>query len=171
RAEEADRTITHFARDGVPLSPAYASPEQARGEPRLTPASDVFSLGVVGYQLLTGEKPFRTERGSDPAEWVPGRGVREVDPLVPPAVERVILRAMAYDPADRYPDAGAMARALEEAARLPTPAAVAARYPPPAPAAADATLVRPAPPAPERVGRPAPRRSGRFVRALLLLVV
>ncbi len=56
---------------GMLLSPAYASPEQLRGELRVSPASDVFSLGVIGYELLTRERPFpatasRCRRGRSP---------------------------------------------------------------------------------------------------------
>ncbi|MDP9347975.1 MAG: serine/threonine protein kinase, partial [Gemmatimonadota bacterium] len=52
-----DLTLTHLTVAGRgPLSPAYASPEQLRGETRLTPATDVFSLGAVALQLLLGEK-------------------------------------------------------------------------------------------------------------------
>src|SRR5688500_20214936 len=48
---------------GRALTPDYASPEQIRGEP-LGTASDVYSLGVVAYELLTGAKPYRLKRGS-----------------------------------------------------------------------------------------------------------
>jgi eukaryotic-like serine/threonine-protein kinase len=54
--DDSGTQLTHDGR--APLSPAYASPEQLRGEDRLTPASDVFSLGALGYQLLVGERPF-----------------------------------------------------------------------------------------------------------------
>src|SRR5215212_2968703 len=48
------------------LSPAYASPEQLRGENEVTPAADVFSLGVIGYQMLAREKPFQRDRLNPP---------------------------------------------------------------------------------------------------------
>jgi serine/threonine-protein kinase len=64
-----------------PMTPAYASPEQVRGE-RVTVSSDVFSLGVVLYELLTGEQPFRS--GSGPANDVQ-RQVLETEPPLPSA--------------------------------------------------------------------------------------
>lgn len=115
-----DDTLTQLTQDGrAPLSPAYASPEQLRGLSRITPASDVFSLGAVGFQLLTGERPFsdvdrnRISLGMP----VPVPSVRERNPAVPPPVEEVVRRALAFDPAERYPDAGVFARVLEQARR------------------------------------------------------
>lgn len=111
--EEGEATL--LTKDGfTPHSPAYASPEQLRGDPSLSPASDVFSLGVVGYQLLTGEKPFGEERRRGEAGWMP-RGVRETNPAISAAVDEVLRRAMAYDPAFRFADAGEMASALDRA--------------------------------------------------------
>lgn len=158
RAAEADRTVTGLTQGGIALSPAYASPEQARGERSLTPATDVFSLGVVGYQLLTGEKPFTTQRSNDPAEWVPAQSVRQIEPSVPAEVHEVIRRAMSFAPEDRFPDAAAMERALEEAVQAsamamtsPLPAAVVS---PPVEAPEDATEWQPMPAA--ALPRPAP---------------
>ena len=113
-AEEDTQTVlTHDGR--APLSPAFASPEQLRGEPRLTPASDVFSLGAVAFQLLTGEKPFteadrnRISIGMD----VPLPSLRARNSAVPVEVEEIVRRALAFDPAQRFANAGAMAEALE----------------------------------------------------------
>src|ERR1700741_3088339 len=114
-------TQTALTQDGrAPLSPAYASPEQLAGEARLTPASDVFSLGAVGYQLLTGEKPFseadrnRMAVGLD----VPVPSVRARNPAASPEVEEVIRRALAHDPAQRYPHAAAFAEAVDSVLRV-----------------------------------------------------
>jgi len=65
-----------------PLTPEYASPEQIRGEP-ITTASDVYSLGVVLYRLLTGESPYRIETRS-PAELA--RAITDTEPLRPSTV-------------------------------------------------------------------------------------
>jgi tRNA A-37 threonylcarbamoyl transferase component Bud32 len=101
---------------GMLLSPAYASPEQLRGDLRVSPASDVFSLGVIGYELLTRERPFPGNRlqappGAQPAP-VP---LRERNPEVPPEVADAIHRALAEDPAERFATAGAFAEALAAA--------------------------------------------------------
>ncbi|HET7461598.1 MAG TPA: protein kinase [Longimicrobium sp.] len=120
KVTDEEDTQTALTRDGrAPLSPAYASPEQLQGTDTLTPASDVFSLGAVGYQMLTGEKPFseadRNRMGIGVP--VPVPSLRSRNPAVPPAVEEVIARALGPDPATRYPNAGAFADAVEAALR------------------------------------------------------
>ncbi len=113
-------TLAHLTQDGLaPHSPAYASPEQLRGLGDLTPASDVFSLGAVGFQLLTGERPFtdadrnRLSLGMP----VPVPPVRERNPAIPGMIAKVVERALVFDPGERHPDAGAMAAELGQALR------------------------------------------------------
>lgn len=113
---EEDTASAGLTQDGrAPLSPAYASPEQLRGDPRLNPASDVFSLGALGFQLLTGTRPFtdadraRMSAGLE----VPVPSLRARNPQVPEDVEQVIRRALDADPAQRFPQASALADALE----------------------------------------------------------
>ncbi|MEP6655233.1 MAG: protein kinase [Myxococcales bacterium] len=107
---------TMTATGAVLGSPAYMSPEQARGED-VGPASDVFSLGVLMYQLCTGHLPFG---GKDPLTVITGllRGdyVRpaKLEARLGPDWERVITRCLARDPAARFPDGGAVAHALRE---------------------------------------------------------
>lgn len=113
---EDDQT---FTRGDSPLSPAFASPEQVRGDRNLTAATDVFSLGVVGYQLLTGERPFTSEPGQIPTGWTVRAPLRELNPQVPPPVEQVVMKAMSVEPRDRYPDADAFVQALEAATHRP----------------------------------------------------
>jgi eukaryotic-like serine/threonine-protein kinase len=117
RATTADQTVTRTTRGGVPLSPAYASPEQLRGENDLTPASDVFSLGVVAYQLLTGEKPLRADRTHEPSDWVPDREIHQLNREVSAEIEAVVERAMSFAPHDRFQNAEEMLTALDLAVR------------------------------------------------------
>lgn len=113
-------TANQLTQDGrLPHSPAYASPEQLRGLSNLTPASDVFSLGAVGYQLLTSERPYseadrnRMSLGMP----VPPPTARSRNPAVPAGVDEIIQKALAFDPVDRFPDAVAMVAALDRVLR------------------------------------------------------
>ena len=110
--DTASAGLTHDGR--APLSPAYASPEQLLGEARLTPASDVFSLGALGFQLLTGTRPFTEgDRNRMAAGMqVPVPSLRARNPQVPEEVEQIVRRSMAPDPAQRFENAGALADAL-----------------------------------------------------------
>jgi serine/threonine protein kinase len=109
-------------RDRVVGTPEYLSPEQARGAQEIEPASDIYSLGIVLYELLTGRVPFPLPKTGDPYRaavtvlrhhvHTPPRLPREQNPDVCPDLERVALRAMEKDPDDRYPSAQAMAEAL-----------------------------------------------------------
>jgi serine/threonine-protein kinase len=108
--------LTEYGR--APFSPAYASPEQMRGDDRITPASDVFSLGAVGYHLLTGLRPFTaTDAGRmamEAAESV--RMLPERAPHLPRPLVEALQRAMAANPAQRFRDAAEFAEALSTGA-------------------------------------------------------
>jgi serine/threonine protein kinase len=111
-----DQTVTHLTVFGhSPFSPAYASPEQLRGESRLTPASDVFSLGAVGYHLVTGKRALTSSDADrmvvELAEAV--AALRTRAPLLPRPVEAILRRALSPSARDRFPDAGAFADAIE----------------------------------------------------------
>ncbi|WP_433090461.1 serine/threonine-protein kinase [Dactylosporangium sp. CA-052675] len=89
---------------------SYISPEQASGA-QATPLSDVYALGVVAYQCLSGARPFE---GENPLE-IAMRHVRDMPPPlpadIPPPVAQLVERAMAKDPAARWPSAAALAQA------------------------------------------------------------
>jgi tRNA A-37 threonylcarbamoyl transferase component Bud32 len=165
-ARIADDTESGMTATGTVLGTAgYLAPEQALGQPA-GPRSDLYSLGVVGYELLTGGRPF--ERGSDTAEAaahinepVPPASERRAG--LPSAVDRIFERALAKHPRTRYASGadfvGALGDALSgrEGMTRVLPAAV------------------PAPPAPPRVRRPPPspqrRRPPWMIPLLLALLV
>jgi serine/threonine-protein kinase len=98
---------------------AYLSPEQARGEPA-GPASDLYALGVVSYQLLAGRLPFDAASLTDLArqqDTTSPPPLHELDPGIPRALSLVVARALARNPDDRFPDAGAMEKALGDSLR------------------------------------------------------
>jgi serine/threonine-protein kinase len=98
-------------------TPTYMAPEQTLGR-QVTAQTDVYALGVMLFELVTGRPPFVAEaplalalmhvRAATPSP-------RELQPNLPEAVEAVILKALAKNPAERYPTAGALARAFGEA--------------------------------------------------------
>jgi len=98
-------------------TPAYMSPEQAMGERDVDGRSDQYSLGIVGYQMLVGQTPFKA--ANTPAMLVKHlseipRPVQESRPDVPPALAGVIDRALAKKPEERWPSAGAFRDALNQ---------------------------------------------------------
>jgi len=93
----------------------YFSPEQARGEPATT-ASDIFALGIVLYEMLTGSRPWEGDSAASVALarlTGPVPDPLRIRPGLPPAVALVATTAMARSPMERYPSAGLMADALE----------------------------------------------------------
>jgi serine/threonine protein kinase len=131
RAAEGDAKLTVT---GVAIgTPAYMSPEQALGEREADGRSDVYSLGVVGYLMLTGELPFKAS--NTPSMMMKHlterlRPVRDVRPDAPADIAAVIEHALQKKPEDRFSSAAEMAAALATPGwRAPAPSASRAQDP------------------------------------------
>jgi tetratricopeptide (TPR) repeat protein len=101
-------------------TPEYMSPEQAMGTRELDARSDNYSLGVVVYQMFTGQVPFSGETPLGVMRChadTPPPPPSQINPAIPPAVEAILVKALAKEREKRYQRAGDMALALEEALR------------------------------------------------------
>jgi serine/threonine-protein kinase len=156
-------------------TPRYMAPEQAEGG-QITPATDVYGVGVVLYEMLAGHPPFR---GGSAVE-LAMRHVNDAPPPLgaetPAALEHVVTRALAKHPEDRYPDGSALAAALAEAglafeddvdedARMPSHSGSVALLTPPdttttTQAAATRRIRAPVAPAPAEDPQPGATRVG-----------
>ena len=119
RAESANRLTDA----GMVLgTAAYCAPEQAEGAP-VTPAVDIYALGVVAYECLVGQRPF----DGDSAVTIALKHIREAPPPlpadIPQPVRRLVDIALSKDPARRYPNARAMSEAARAIASGQAPAA------------------------------------------------
>jgi serine/threonine-protein kinase len=95
-------------------SPKYFAPEQAAGNPP-SPPSDVYALGVVFFEMLTGTLPFEAPTASELAKLHQSAlppTPREINPLIPSALEHILLKVLSKEPASRYRTADQFARVL-----------------------------------------------------------
>lgn len=121
-----DQARTQLTQDGFSLgTPAYMSPEMAAGEREVGPASDVYALGCILFELLTGAPPFTGDTyqailvkrfTTDPPR------VRTIRPEVPASCEEAIAKALAREPDRRFPTARAFGDALDAGSVPATPA-------------------------------------------------
>ena len=152
----AKSTDEHSITDSGALvgTPAYLAPERVAGEPA-GPASDLYSLGVVLYEGLAGRRPYEGETSLALALAIhmgDGPDLLELRPDLDPALVSIVDKALARDPADRWPSAAAMAEALHAwrprvtrpLAVVEGPAAAAAAGLAAAPAGAAPTVALPA---------------------------
>jgi eukaryotic-like serine/threonine-protein kinase len=104
-------------------TPRYVSPEQAQGYPG-TKRSDIYSLGIILYEICTGVCPFRGESTTALiAQHInsPPPPPALINPAIPPALTATILQALAKDPAERFSSTSALTAAIAEAFNLPVP--------------------------------------------------
>ena len=112
-------------------TPAYMAPEHVLGRGGFDPRSDVYSAGVTLYELITGLSPYQRDSEGATLQAIQSEGVRSPSRIVPnvsPAIEAVILVAMARDPEDRFPTASSLAEALVGALREPMGSAALRRH-------------------------------------------
>ncbi len=127
KLSEASMAFTGSAIIGTP---AYMSPEQARGDAAIDGRSDIYALGAILFEMLTGRTPYEASTPMGLAmkhiiEPVPR--ILEVNPDLPPGCEAIVMRAMAKEPEHRFQLTEELADALEKVARgEPLPAAVPA---------------------------------------------
>jgi serine/threonine-protein kinase len=144
-------------------TPHYMSPEQAAGDREIDGRSDIYSLGVVGYQMLTGELPFS-------APTVPGLLLKQITeqapylkdkaPTCPDDLAACVMRSLEKEPEARWPTADALRRALESRTAPPyrPRRSAGTRFAPPPPP-------RPAPARPEMLQRRSRRATAKEAKA------
>ena len=138
-------------------TPHYVAPEQAISSAAAVPASDIYSLGIILFEMVTGELPFDDESPLSVAlkqisDLPPPPS--SLNPEVPPAVEAVVLKALAKEPGDRFASAGQLAAALDAAWHDGAPAGGLVPGPPPSRGGARRADARPRIPPPN--GGPPP---------------
>lgn len=115
RFEREAQVIARLQHPNIIGTPEFMAPEQAQGG-SVDAHTDIYALGIVLYLFLTGQLPFR---GTTPLGVLyqhvhtPPPALSQVNPAVPPALAEIVARALAKQPADRFPSAEAFAQALD----------------------------------------------------------
>jgi serine/threonine-protein kinase len=128
-------------------TPQYMSPEQGRGLP-LDPRSDIYALGILGYEMLTGRVPFTDDNPMNVLQMHLRQPVPPLPPNVPPAVQNLILRCLDKEPGRRFQSATELMQACEQVMGGGGPAPQQHMGPPP-------PQMGPPPMAPPPMGAPA----------------
>jgi serine/threonine-protein kinase len=147
-ARDADDPRRSITQAGIVMGTvAYLAPEAALGMRAVRVPADLYSLGVVFYEMLTGKHPFDSEqavqlfaqhRNTPP----PPFSVRNPAVRVPPPIEAIVMRLLAKDPEARYPDTDSLIRALDEATQPPRPSPLPTSERTPLPSASPPILGR-----------------------------
>src|SRR5512142_1107370 len=114
-AQAAESTLSS---DMIMGTPQYISPEQAMGEKKLDEGTDIYSFGVMLYEMVVGQVPFNADTPFSIIHdhiYSPLPMPRLINPKVPEPVERVLLKALAQDRTARHPDVDALVKAFKEA--------------------------------------------------------
>ncbi len=138
RADDRGESLTRH--DIVLGTPGYIAPEMLTGHAAVGPEADVFALGVVAYQLLTGERPFPAEPTAPVTRDTPPPSRH--DPTLPAGLDAVLALALAAVPARRYRSAGELAVDLQRAHAGTLPPEVVARAAVPAASLDDTMIAR-----------------------------
>jgi serine/threonine protein kinase len=176
RLAEATTTLTG---DSIVGTPAYMSPEQARGDSDIDGRSDIYALGAILFEMLTGKQPYQatTPMGivmKHITEPVPR--IREVNADLPPACDLLIDRAMAKDRTQRFQTVGELVSAqeaiLEGKPSLVSPSPPVQEKPQPVPSSSLSTSARPVLHTPTPLEKPSPDiKKGRKIRPLYWVIV
>jgi serine/threonine protein kinase/formylglycine-generating enzyme required for sulfatase activity len=142
-------------------TPPYMSPEQARGEGhRVDGRSDIFSLGIVLYELVVARHPFRGDTNAEILEritTVEPKPPRQIDDKIPKELERILLKALAKRPTERYTTAADLAQDLSDFLAAQSNLAASGSRPVPAPASPSTPVAVDTPPV-------RPRSESRMIR-------